>query len=341
MTAVKYQTSKNLKEDIGKGKLDPVYLLMGEEEGEKEKCISMILDALFENVPERSNCVSRFHIENNEFTAAAEYLLSQSIFYPTRACIMNNVDALKPDDPTNAVMSEIFQTIRQSMTLIMTTRNNNPPNMLTKKMMEKTRAIQFWRYFDKDIEHYIALSLAKLGLSMDRRTLELLVELTGKDIKKIDDAIDMLRNSSEKKTIDEETLRAMVHDQRDSDIFEFIDALFVRNKKALQLLEKIITSGTEDLFILNMILKQCEKIELFFSATEEGKSTEEALTNCGVYQRKRDLFWKMTRAYDRARIRKVFPLIARADYELKSGKKSRDLARNPLFNLTSEMIYSL
>ncbi|HOO72829.1 MAG TPA: DNA polymerase III subunit delta [Spirochaetota bacterium] len=334
------QTSSAFREELNRGKLDHIYLFTGEEEGEKEKTVSIILDLLFKEIPERANCIARFHIENNEFDEAADFLLSQSIFYPVRACILYNIDSLKKEDRNTHLLEEIFLSMPDSMTLIMTTEHNAPPAVLAREMIEKIKIVQFWRYFDRDIERYIAVTTAKMGITLDKNVVSRLLDLTGKDIRKIDEALEMLRSSSESRIITEEILLNLVHDRRESTIFEFIDALFLKNKKAFVFLNKIISEGVPELLILNMIFKQGEAIEQFHSLTSSGLASEEAINKCGVHQRKKDIFWKMVRAYDAMGINKIFPLIARADYELKSGGRSRDIINNPVFKLTAEILYS-
>jgi DNA polymerase III delta subunit len=341
MTLTRHQSPAALRAELARAVPANLFLFMGEEEGEKDKIIAEILDTVFRDIPDRSNCVARFHIENNEFPEAADFLLSPSIFYPVRACVLYNINALKKDDHCSHLLTEIFQTISPSMTLIMTTELNNPPPLLTRDMLEKTRIVQFWRYFDRDIERYVNMTTAKLGLFLDRSALVLLLELTGRDIKKIDEALFMLQNASDSGKIDENIVASVVHDRRETNIFEFIDSLFTRGKNALLLLEKILEKGTPELLIANMILRQAEILELYHSLAAGGTAPEEALNRCGVLPKKRETFWKMADAFPRERAEKIFPLVARADYEMKSGGKSRIITRNPVFILASEILYSI
>lgn len=336
----KYPNAKQFKRELDGDRLEERYLFLGEEEGEKDKCITRICVMAFNDPNERAGGTARFHVENgDEFMNAVDFALSPPMFSARRVCVMYNIDAL-----TAAKQGELFQHLVQelpdSTILILTTREIKPPPILA-RVIGRFKVVQFWRYFDNDIYNYISAGMRRLGLSIDDRALDLLVARTGNDIKKIDDAIDMIRFSGETGTVRADMIMNFVDDLREASVYDFVDALFKREPRALALFKKINEEGTPDLRVVYQILRQAETIETYYALVEGGAAEEDAMSRAGVYSRNREKFRRYAESFPRERLRRVFPLISGADYRLKSGGASRELASNPVFNLAADMLYSL
>ena len=84
----KYQNAKQFKRELDDDRLERMYLFLGEEEGEKDKCINRILVMAFDDQSERAHSTGRFHVENDEFMKAAEFILSPPLFTSRRVCVM-------------------------------------------------------------------------------------------------------------------------------------------------------------------------------------------------------------------------------------------------------------
>ncbi|MBN2161002.1 MAG: DNA polymerase III subunit delta [Spirochaetes bacterium] len=334
---VKYPNAGQFKRELDSDRLERIYLFLGEEEGEKDKAINRITVMAFSDPNERSLATGRFHIENDDFMAAADFALSPPLFSSRRICIMYNIDSL-PYARHKAVFQDLVVNLPDSAMLIMTSHEIRPPAFMA-ELLDRFKVVQFWRYFDKDIYNYILASFRKLGLPIDDRAVDILVERTGNDIKKIDDAIDMIRFSGETGRVDAEMIQYFIPDQKDANVFEFVDALFKKDTHALSLFKRIFEDGTPDLRVVYQVLRQAEIIEKYYSLAEEGAPAEEAMARAGVYSKNRGNFWLYTKAFPRSLLRRVFPLISATDYKLKSGGASKDLPANPVFNLANDILF--
>jgi DNA polymerase III delta subunit len=336
--AVRYQNAKQFKQELDKKRLASRYLFLGEEEGEKDKFISRIIDMTLPEGLDRADSRARFHIENDEFAAAADFALSPTMFSSRRICIMHNIERLQ-FTKNRFIFHDLISGLPDSTLLIMTSLENKPPSFMDADILNAFTVIQFWRYFDKDIYHYIHMSFKKLGLAIEDRAIELLIERTGNDIKKIDDAIEMVRFSGASGTVGIDTIRNCVDDLRDTSIFEFIDSLFKQQGRSISLLKKIFEDGIPELKIVYMILRQAEMIEHYHSLIENGGNAEDAALRAGVYSRNRENFWRHAELFSRDRIAQIYPLISSAEYQLKSGTKPGMLTANPVFNLTTDIVF--
>ena len=335
---VKYPNAKQFKRELDGDRLERLYLFLGEEEGEKDKSINRIMVMAFSDPFERSHATGRFHMENDEFLAAADFALSPSMFASRRVCVLYNIDALRA--PAANRFQELVGELPDTAILILTTREIRPPAFMT-PLLDRFKVVQFWRYFDNDIHTYVRMRIQKLGLALDERAVELLIERTGNDIKKIDDAIDMIRFSGETGRIDEAAIRNFIEDVREVSVFDFIDALFKRNPRALGLFKKLADEGMPELRVVYQILRQAEMIEQFYTLTDGGAAPEEAMTKAGVYTKNRESFWRYTESFPRERLRRVFTMLSAVDQKLKSGGQRRELVANPLFTMVAEMLYAI
>ncbi len=338
MTA-KYPNAKQFKRELDGDRLEQRYLFLGEEEGEKDKCINRIMVMAFDDPAERALATGRFHMENDEFMSGADFILSTPLFSSRRVCVLYNIDSL-PSGKLGRPFRDMVQDIPDQSILILTTREVRPPAIMT-PVLERFKVVQFWRYFDNDIHNYIIAAMRKLGLTIEDRALDLLVERTGNDIKKIDDALDMIRYSGKTGPVDADLIKNCIDDVRDASVFDFVDTLFRKDTRALALCKKVREDETPELRILYLIMRQAEMMETFYALVEEGVSPEEAMSQAGVYSKNREKFWRYTETFPRDRLRRVFALISGADYALKSGSASKELITSPVFNLVSDMLFAI
>ena len=338
---VKYPNAKQFKRELDGDRLERLYLFLGEEEGEKDKTINRIMVMAFSDPAERSNASRRFHMESDDLLSAADFALSPSMFASRRVCVMYNIDALRAPARLQEQKRflDLLDELPDSAILILTTREVRPPAFMTQALLERFKVVQFWRYFDNDIHTYVRMRIQKLGLAVDERAVELLIERTGNDIKKIDDAMDMIRFSGESGSIGEDAIRNFIEDVRDVSVFDFIDALFKKEPRALELFRKLVDEGEPELRMVYQILRQAEMIEQYHSLTGEGVPPEEAMDRIKVYSKNRDRFRRYAESFPRERLRRVFTMLSAVDQKLKSGSARRGLVASPLFSLVADMLY--
>ncbi len=335
---VRYPNAKQFKRELDGDRLEGRYLFLGEEEGEKDKCVNRIIVMAFNDPVERGYATGRFHVENGDYMAAAEFALSPPMFSSRRVCIMYNIDGLGQGKKSEE-FNYLLDNLPESTLLVLTSRENRPPAFM-EPAIDTFKVVQFWRYFENDIYTYIASCIRKLGFSIDERAIELLVERTGSDIKKIDDAMEMIRFSGETGLIGAETIRNFIDDVRDTSVYDFIDALFKGETRALGLYKKLFEDGTPELRVVYLILRQAEMIERYHSLVAQGFTPDESMNKAGVFRKAKDDFRRYADSFPVQRLRRVFALCGAADWKLKSGGTSKELVANPVFNIVSTMVFT-
>lgn len=338
MAFKKFPTVKDLKKDLQQKKLHRSYLMLGEEEGEKDKYLANMGKMIIPDDEERRNSTGRYHLETDGILEAADFALASSMFASRRICIIRNLDQMKSTKTNREVFTEMIESLPESTTLLMTAGKNRPPDFVTSKMQEKIYVVQFWRHFDADIFKYVQATLQKKGLNMEEKAINILIARTGKDIKKIDEAIDMIYYSGIEGTLTPQIVEEYITDVKDISIYEFTEALFQKKKSSLLLYKKLHEDGVPEGRIFYEINKTIDQLEKYYYLVNSGSSIDDALKSCGVFPRNRDLFLSYSRAYRREEIRKLYPLLGKAEINRRGAGTSKKLISSPLFELVTEMI---
>lgn len=331
--------SKQFSLEFEKKGVEKIYLFLGEEEGEKDKFISKIASRLFPDDQTRKNSTGRFHIENGESLQAADFALSVSMFSDIKLCIMRNIDGASSRD-ARRIISEVLDSLPQSTYLVMTSTLNRVPEPLTATQAKKIKTVQFWRMFESDLQKYVLSTLKAFGTTIEDRALSILIDLTGNDIKKIDEAVEMIRFSGETGRITEQTVRDFVADVRESRLSDFTEMLFRKDRKALGLIERLLNDGVPELFIIASILRYAESMEKYNSLLSTGTDSASALKLSGVYQKNSQIFAEQASIFRDSRLKKVFISAAKADRSIKSSRFDSAIVSNPVFICAEEIIFS-
>ena len=348
MTQKKYPTSKQFNAELSKGLKGNMFLFIGEEEGEKDKIINSILNLKFKDEDERSQNCGKYHISDDkdrmqEFMSAADFILSGSMFSNNRVCIIRNIEKIETNDSVKNIIDDIFTQTPDGTIIIMTCMANKVPGIIGKKYEDLVQIVQFWKNFDSDLFNYISKTLRNNRVKFDDRMVPLILELTGNDIKKIDEMLDMISIISIDTPLTGALLKDLAGGIREITIFEFIDSLFLKEKRSLLHLKRLLNDGTAELFILNMIVRQADLIERYYNYIKDDHSHEEALAKLGLAASKlrREKFVSILKKISRDEIREIYPYIAKAEYHIKSSGTSRTLVNNPVFVLASEILSEL
>lgn len=345
MSQKKFPTSKQFAAEIKKELKHSIYLFLGEAEGDKDKLINQMLELHFTGTEERRNNTGRFFINEDknsgeELLAAADFAMSGSMFSAKRVCIIRNFENVKSNDNSKTVIKEMISGLAEGTVMIITTSENRPPALLDKYPDNVIHIVQFWKQFDNELFSYIKKSLTDKGISIEERLIPLILDLTGSDIRKVDELIDMISYSAGEIKLTESVIKDLAGDVREMSVFDFTDSLFRKEKKSLTYLRRLLEEGTAELLLLNMILRQADTLEKYYGFLDSKLGQDEALLKLGFASSKirREKFIEISRRFTRDNLKKLYPLAARTEYMIKSSGAANSLTGNPVFVLAAEMI---
>lgn len=344
MTVKKYPASRQLFTELHSGIKHRVFLLIGDEEGEKDKAIKLILEKVFGDSKDQSLNTGRFILSDEknsqaEFTEAADFVLGGSMFSDVRVCVIRNMHNLRSAETVKNIFSDMIAGMPDGTLLVMTSAGNQPPAFIEKENSGGVHVVQFWKHFDEDLVNYIRKTLVSRKIDFTEKVVPLIIELAGSDIRRVDEIIDMAEYSGQGGSVDEEMIRELAGDVMKVSVFEFTDMLFRKDRRALLLLKQLMDDGAAELSILGMIVRQADMLEKYFRLTDEKMSSDEAMSRIGLGtgRLKREKFSAILRRFKRENLASVYPLVGRAEYMLKSSGSTGG-ARSPLVDLAFEII---
>lgn len=337
MAAAKQINSKDLVRELKQGTLRQAYLFLGEEEGHKEKMIDGILSLLRAGGDADSVVTGRFHIDSGDLAAAAEFAVTASMFSAKKLAVIYDADSVPSAKQSRAILEDLFTDLPVSTTLVLLSPQNKIPKALPLEKLPGLLTVRFWRYFDSDMASHIRESLRRQKMTVTDGAVSLLVGLVGRDLRKIDEALEKLSFSGQG-AVTEDLVRTFIAEERNTTIFEFLDALFLKSPRALPLLKTLLDDGIHELVILAMITRQCESLGMYHRLAKEGGSADEILRNIGIQDRNREAFINQAGRFGPGEICRAFASIYDAESALKGASTSRGLISNPVFELAARLV---
>lgn len=334
--------SNNFFLQLKKGIPSPIFLFMGEEEGEKKRAIKELSKVFYSGLKEEPT-IQQFFCQKNasegdDIVKAAEYALSQSMFSSKKIVVLFNVNNLS-NKRDLLILHEIIEDLPSDTLLIMTTVDNKMPGIFGKNgLADKIYPVIFWRPFENEIARYIPEKLKKSGKDIDHSAVTRLISLTGRDMAKVNEAIEKIIQGSNESFIDEENVVRLIADEREVSVFEFIEALFCKSKNSIFLLQKVVDEGIHELVALSLIQKELERIEKYHDLNKKGIPNDAIVKDLRIPYKGIDSFVSRTRKFQPKDLKRIFPFIYRADMNCKSEYNAKSILDNPLFDLLIEII---
>ncbi len=328
--------SSQLMKELKGGSLLRIYLFAGEEEGEKEKAIAAVASLLGSKSAAGGAVTGRYHLENGELMPGMEFALTMSMFEPAKLCVLMNVDALGSSESSKGHVRELVTSLPDTTTLILTTTENRFPSGIPADVRGSVTLVNFWKRFESDLQRYISASFGNKKISIRPRAVNLLIDLLGRDVARIDDAIEKLSGAGIT-AIDEAAVRDFIHFERDVNVFEFVDMLFRKDRRSLAFLTRLLDEGVHELVILTMITREAEAVERYHRLCRE-IGPQSALDELKIPEKKRDQLLAHAGQYPPAETLSIFPLILKCEAAIKDRALSKNTVSNPVFVLASAML---
>lgn len=324
----KVPTSKEFKSSIPAKINGGIFLFTGEEESEKET-FRKILSKRFFDGDVNSKI---FYADSDNLYDAASFILSQDMFSPQKLCVIKHVEYFFKKKENTTLFNQIVDEITRDTLLILETATNRVPAAINKSSKEIT-AVQFWKKFESELGPYIKEKLQDEGKTIQPDALQLLLELTGRKIEKINDALKNIIFGTEEKVITRPEVERVTKDTNETSIFDFIDALFAGKKEILKLLAKVLDGDTHELVIISMIFTRLKQIETYQRLRQQGESSQQVLNIIGLQKRQHMIFEQSARRFTLPHISDLFISLQRTEKLIKSSGYSKNILANPLIDL--------
>lgn len=330
----KIQNSGQLVATYAKKVPKGAFLLLGEEEAEKEKCIALFEKHFFDS--QKNSRI--FHCDSDEFLKGADFVISNDMFVSKKIAIFKKIEAALKKKHNYSIFEEVIESASENCLVICESSSNRAPAAL-KKLMPKIETAIFWKRFESDLAEYISSEVKKAGKEIDYSAVTLILSLCGRSIAVIDDALKNIIFGTSEKMISIQEVKELIPDNRAISIFECIDAIFNKDKNSLKIVARTLEGGTHELVIISMIFAKLNQIELWHMQRSAGIPINEVYTTISMAPKQRPFFEQVTRRFSANKVKSIFIQLYHTEKLLKSTSPSKNILANPLADLIYTIIH--
>ena len=321
-------TREQLREQIRRREIQPVYVLYGSETYLRDLAAKTITNACFGegdfrdfnddsfslNIPDNlRNAISAA----NQLPMMAERRVVK--ISEVRVATSANKDTLK-EEYFDAVAAYLKNPSPSSV-VIFVADELNANRKVGKLLKADSGAVEFAPLGDAELVRWARQELRKRNAEMDDRTLRHLLALIGPDVRRLTIEIDKLSTSAlPEKTIGIDLVDALVANVREIPNFDLTDNLVGGNrKKAIQILSKILDDGAEPIALIGLLSYNYRRLLIAKDMMEHGADRQEMIKSAKIYGGNPEPFLATARRADLAKLKHAIIRLAETDIAIKTS----------------------
>ena len=255
-------TRDNLREQLKRREITPVYALYGAETFLRDNAVKYIADLCFAagEMCEFNETEFSLNVSDNIRSAisAAEQLpmmASRRVVRVTDVRVSTSAakDTLKED--AEQLLADYLKRPSPASVVIFVADELNGNRKITRLLKDNTAMVEFPRLSDAELQKWAKDRIRDAGSEADDRTIRHLVHVAGDDVRRLTNEIEKLSAAAlPGKLITIEMVDSLVPYSRELSNFGVTDSLVAgRNAEAIRVLQKLLDDGTEPLALLGLI----------------------------------------------------------------------------------------
>lgn len=192
----------------------------------------------------------------------------------------------------------------------------DPKDSLAEFLIKNAKTQEFHYLGGEKLRNWAKKEFEKRKIEIQPEALRELLNYVGNDLWQLSNEIQKLASFKQNKTIDVRDVSLLVGAKIETDIFQAIEALALRNKKkAVSLIHEHLEKGDSPLYLLSMISFQFRNLLII-------KKTGR-LSGHPYFVRKTDL---LARAFSFEELKKIYRHIFETDLKIKTGRLDQQTA---------------
>jgi DNA polymerase III subunit delta len=325
---MKILTREDLRNQLLKGEIAPVYLLFGEETYLRDLAARTIADRALTDSSLREFNDTIFSLAESRIEyalAAAEQLpmiSSRRVVRITEVVVSatGKKDSLKEDD--EAILARYLSRPSESSVVIFVADEIDKRRKISKMLLEKTVAVEFAPLSEVELMTWTKGKLKERNAEIEDRALRHLVGLVGSNLRKLSAEVEKLAVAAlPDSLITFELVEQLVPNSRELSNFELTDYLLAKNRpRALQILHKILDDGAEPLMLLGLIANNFHRLFLAKELMRGGVERAEVARALRLPYGKQEEFLATARRADAERLAQNLKRIAETDLAIKTSQ---------------------
>ncbi len=320
---------EDLRNQLKKREIAPVYLLFGAETYLRDLAAKTIADFVFDENSLREFNENEFSLNQPEnltyALASAEQLpmiASRRVIRITDVKISatGTKDTLKED--FEAVLTTYLNRPAETSVVIFIADELDKRRKMSKLLIENSCAVEFAKFKDNELVLWARKEMRELGFDAEERALHHLVALVGDNLRRLTNEIKKVTTAAlPDKVITYNLVESLVTNSREIPNFDLTDHLFGKDKrKPLEILKKILDDGAEPLMLLGLIAHNLRRLVMAKTMMNEGFERTEIVRMMKLHPKYHEDFLTSARHSDEKKLLQIIGRLAAADLAIKTSK---------------------
>lgn len=319
---------EDLRNQLIKGEIAPVYLLFGEEKYLRDAAAKFISDKALNDSSLREFNETVFSLADSKIEYALSAAEQMPMISSRRVVRITEVvvsatgkkDSLKEED--EAVLQRYLSRPAESSVVIFVADEIDKRRKISKILLENCVAVEFGTLSEADLMTWARGELKKQNADIEDRALRYLIGLVGNNVQKITTEIEKLAVAAlPGALITYELVEQLVPNSRELSNFELTDYLLTKNRtRALQVLHKILDDGAEPLMLLGLIASNFHRLFLAKELMRNGVDRTEVARTMRLPFSKQEEFLAAARRADAEKLAWNLRRIAQTDLAIKTSQ---------------------
>ncbi len=293
--------------------LEPLYLLVGPEEGEKRQFIQETIERYRKSSGEDAE-LHRFYAGQTDTNEIVSLLKNGSLFAAYKFVIFNGIDGLKKGEVKSLV--EYAKKPESSATLFLLSEEYKVAPSLEKAVPKQRKKI-FFELFEDRKRDWLIRYFRSNGIDIEEEGIEVLLELVENNTLEMKIAADrLILFFGENKTISADEVDEFIYHSKEENVFTLFAELVKRDfSGSLEIIRKILLSGnTSGVQILGGLLWQFRRLLTLSKLFDRHYSREDAFREAGIRgKRNQQNYLLGCRNYSSLELKRAVSLIAEYD----------------------------
>ncbi|HEY0457499.1 MAG TPA: DNA polymerase III subunit delta [Pyrinomonadaceae bacterium] len=320
---------EDLRNQLKKREIAPVYLLFGAESYLRDLAAKTIADFVFGENSLREFNENEFSLNQAENLS---YALSSAEQLPmvaarrvvritdVRVAATAAKDTLK-EDYEPLLMSYLARPSQTSVVIFVADELDKRRKM-AKILIENSAAVEFAKFTDNELVNWARKEIKDLGFDAEEKALHQLVALVGDNLRKLASEIKKVTTAAlPDKIVTYDLVESLVTSTREISNFDLTDQLFGKDKrKPLQTLKKILDDGAEPLMLLGLIAHNLRRTLMAKELMNQGVERREVVRIMKLHPKYHEDFLQTARRTDSGKLLNIIKRIAATDLAIKTSK---------------------
>ena len=309
--------AKELRKHLQSGKLDPIYLIHGEENYFSDESVRLLIDQVVQE-EDRSFLVGHFDLEEGDLSSALAQARTVPFFMKTQVVLIQVGNKLSAEETERLV--SYAQNPSPDTIFILKSDKLDFGKKAYLELRKNCTEIKCDVLKGRELAKWVTGRSKSLGGKFSDEAALQLVELIGPNLQRMESEIHKVSLFyKDKETVLPEDVCEVVAEIPMDTIFELMDALGrKKTAKATTLLGRLLISGSEPLAILGMIARQFRLLWQVRFLDGKGMKSQEISKATGIHPGFQNEYLRQSKMFSSRELKGSLLYVQRADLTLKS-----------------------